>query len=704
MFTLAVGCSGVGEADKPGADEDLDSRDELPGGRSGGGAPGEDFGGAGGRHVDGKETGGAPTLGPMSNGGEGGGAGSAGEPPPAGSGFGGAGMAGGQVSSGGGGSPAPAPDGTEAGGTADGSDAGVESDEGVTNGCDLGTTETRFATDCPTTPQACTPGTWVAAGAETGAPLRAESEHFAVYYPEGTNLTLSDAQLALETLEAIWSEYFGPPMLFREPYCDAGTKYKASVHFDNEFPLWGGAWGSGFMGMWIGPGAARDRWGLAHEFAHGIQSVSGGLNCGGSAKSNTCGWIYESHANYMAHQLSWFSDDVHCSEMLANAPHLYLGSTRNRYCNWQFMEYLENTQCHEAVNDIWTGRPASSDPFIAIREGLGWSQSQLNDFIGDWAMHNVTWDYKESGAAFRRTYGPITDISRPERRNRITRLMPLDGDFVSTRRFQSPYYAAPQRFGYNVVRLVPQAGADEVTVKFRGVVQAEADSDWRWGLVATNTELTRARYSALQGGADGELTFCLNGEELLWLVVAATPSEHQSIYWDQPYASIYRYPYLIEVHGAWPEGYIDGVKQACPSGTVVHGNGGGCAPATLSESVYVGPHALVLGGAISGNARIEDQAVILDGATVSGGTVGGLTVLERFSVSDEATVRATFYPPGYFESGQGLSGNATLLGDVEYRGAGLNRSSGSYSGFVDAQSASFSLDEVTVAAPYTWRQ
>lgn len=344
-------------------------------------------------------------------------------------------------------------------------------------------------------------------------------------------------------------------MLFREPYCDAGTKYKASVHFDNEFPLWGGAWGSGFMGMWIGPGAARDRWGLAHEFAHGIQSVSGGLNCGGSAKSNTCGWIYESHANYMAHQLSWFSDDVHCSDMLANAPHLYLGSTRNRYCNWQFMEYLENTQCHEAVNDIWTGRPASSDPFIAIREGRGWSQSQLND-------------------------------------------------------------------------------------------------------------------------------------------------------WDQPYASIYRYPYLIEVHGAWPEGYTDGVKQACPSGTVVHGNGGGCAPAALSESVYVGPHALVLGGAISGNARIEDQAVILDGATVSGGTVGGLTVLERFffSVSDEATVRATFYPPGYFESGQGLSGNATLLGDVEYRGTGLNRSSGSYSGFVDAQSASFSLGEVTVAAPYTWRQ
>jgi hypothetical protein len=75
-----------------------------------------------------------------------------------------------------------------------------------------------------------------------------------------------------------------------------------------------------------------------------------------------------------------------------------------------------------------------------------------------------------------------------------------------------------------------------------------------------------------------------------------------------------------------------------------------------------------LGGNVSGDARIEDQAVILDGATVSGGTVGALTILNRFSVSGSATVQTTFYPPGFFESGQGASGTARLYGDVEYRG------------------------------------
>lgn len=105
---------------------------------------------------------------------------------------------------------------------------------------------------------------------------------------------------------------------------------------------------------------------------------------------------------------------------------------------------------------------------------------------------------------------------------------------------------------------------------------------------------------------------------------------------------------------------------------------------------------------MSGSARIEDNATILAGASVSGGIVGGLTVLSRFSVSGSATVRASFYPPGFFEPGQGVSGNATLLGDLEYRGANLNKSQGTYSGFVDESTAPLSIDEVTAPPPYAW--
>ncbi len=105
------------------------------------------------------------------------------------------------------------------------------------------------------------------------------------------------------------------------------------------------------------------------------------------------------------------------------------------------------------------------------------------------------------------------------------------------------------------MRLSPDAGATRVKVTFRGVTQSGADSDWRWGLVATDASLTKSRYSALERGSDAELTFCVNEGEPLFLVVMATPSVQQHIVWDQAYPSIYRYPYMIALEGAWPDGY-----------------------------------------------------------------------------------------------------------------------------------------------------
>lgn len=89
------------------------------------------------------------------------------------------------------------------------------------------------------------------------------------------------------------------------------------------------------------------------------------------------------------------------------------------------------------------------------------------------------------------------------------------------------------------------------------------------------------------------------------------------------------------------------------------------APKCWSTYRTFGPYAQVLGGTVSGNARIDDHATLLNGASVSGGSVGALSILNRFTVSGSAQVQTTFYPPGFFESGQGLSGTARLYGDVE---------------------------------------
>ena len=103
---------------------------------------------------------------------------------------------------------------------------------------------------------------------------------------------------------SIWPNLFGSPIFFPEPYCNSTTKSKASVVVKTTFGLTGGGFGNGFMGMWIGPGATADHWGLAHEFMHSVQSTTRGLQCQGPPSTQAyCGWIYESHANWRAQQL-----------------------------------------------------------------------------------------------------------------------------------------------------------------------------------------------------------------------------------------------------------------------------------------------------------------------------------------------------------------------------------------------------------------
>ncbi len=590
--------------------------------------------------------------------------------------------------------------------------SGTGGDQGV---CDPGTASTVWASNCPTSGEGCTVGTWVAGGPDpdhTNFATCSESEHFVVYSDEGCT---SAAQSAVDHLETVWDLYFGSPMYMREPLCDSSTKYKAAVHVHSDWGLTGGAWDSQHMGMWIGTGGLNDHWGLAHEFTHGVQSVQGGMRCN---QSNTCGWVYETHANWSAQQQTeYHTSEVHCSEMMANMPHLYLGSTRDRYCNWQFLEFLKDKHCFSAVNAIWTGSPVA-DPFTAIRNGMGWSLSELNDFFGEWAMHNVTWDYQDpepqstagqnQGSLFRSNYGITTDTSQTCRQLRTTKVEPLDADYATNHRFISPFHWAPQRYGYNVIRLYPESGATSVTVNFRGVTSAPSSPDWRWGLVATDSGLTEARYSALQSGSDGSVNFCVSSGEELFLVVTATPSDWYDIVWDQPHNTVPRYPYMFELGGAWPEGFRDGAQDDCPSGLTRASNGGGCAPS--GTTAYVGPYATVLSGAtVSGSARIEDQAIVANG-TVSGGTVGAMTLIgssggfynnNSFDMTG-GTAMTTFYPLGYFENGQGLSGG-TLIGDVEYRGAGLSRGSGTCAGFVDSGTCVDPGTDATPAPPYTWR-
>jgi Family of unknown function (DUF6055) len=137
--------------------------------------------------------------------------------------------------------------------------------------------------------------------------------------------------------------------------------------------------------------------------------------------------------------------------------------------------------------------------------------------------------------------------------------------------------------------LYPDVGAASVTVTFRGVTSANPNLDWRWGLVATDAGITTSRYSTLQKGSDGQLNYCVNPGESLWLVVVATPLVQQEIVWDQAYYTVPRYPCMFQLGNAWPDGFQEGKQDACSSGLTRASNGGGCAPpGTTADSRHLG--------------------------------------------------------------------------------------------------------------------
>nr|WP_143840514.1 Svx/AvrXca family virulence/avirulence protein [Novosphingobium panipatense] len=431
--------------------------------------------------------------------------------------------------------------------------------------------------------------------ANSALPLQMESAHFALHWKPGT-VDAEVARAASAHLEYVWNYFLGT-LRFPEPHCGSAEKFKVNAYVGVGYGLTGGTDQLGHMGMWIDPGALKDRFGLAHELTHALQAATGRL-----MDSPYTGWLFESHANWMTVQLPEFRQNTHCSVLLKQYPHLYYGSTRTRYCNWQFLEYLKDTQGFEAVNAIWRTAPGkddparlTADPFSVLQRNMGWTQDQLNDTFGDWALHNANWDYtnpdgSDQGAVFRRNYGTYEQTTDAN----ILSATVLDPVDLKRRQFAVPEMWAPQRWGYNVVKLHADAGRSEVTVTFRGVVQQAAAvsslpgladepetipspaSDWRWGVVAVGADGS-SRYTPLQRGAKGSATITVRADDTgLYLVVMATPSQMQKIRWDQPYYSIYRYPWMVQFDGALPDRWQPGAPDPIPGGHR-HANGGGWA-------------------------------------------------------------------------------------------------------------------------------
>ena len=541
-----------------------------------------------------------------------------------------------------------------------------------------------------------------------------ESEHFVIRWPDTLKAESRPSQEesldALIELEKIWA-FFIEEKNLAVPFAKLTPHYKVIL----EIIEGGWAYGSGIQNrygaMWLHKNALKDIGALSHEFTHVLQYGSDGLT-----NSPYVGWSWESHANFHQMQYQYYNEgSVNFNYLgLINAPHLYYGSTRNRYQNFHFFHYIKDEYCFQAVDKIWTESPkrdsedaADADPLLVLKNVLGWNLKTFNDAFAWMALKNATQDYKENDA--------LTNLfnyqsKHPTDRHRITILDKIEG---TTNQYIVPSYYAPQRLGYNLVRLYPKTGSifpdnTNVTVKLQGLVQSKSNIDqfkplalvpeempipnsgWRLGMVALNFDGTRS-YAPVKSGSKSQIRFPVNSNiKELWFIVLGAPTEYQKIFWDQAYMSIYRYPWLAKIDGALPHGYEPGfnpLAQGIPYSR--HPNGGGYVAdsASVAPSVFVDKFAVVLNGTISGNTRIEDTAtienigVIKDEVVVSMGSWINNPTAE---ITDNAKIQTVYNSGNVLGFGDYVKfGKDTVLyGDAEFH-IKDEIAAGQYSGFMD---------------------
>jgi hypothetical protein len=392
----------------------------------------------------------------------------------------------------------------------------------------------------------------------------------------------------------------------------------------------GGSYDNTIGAMWVHPNATRDAYVLSHEFAHSLQgqiSIQENTTGGGYVGYDPAGWFWECHANYMrCVEFPQFAADDMPRWTATSSYHM--SSTRHHYTTFKWlMNIQQNYGGTNMVNRMWRESVANEHPVVTFRRLNGWSQTQLNDFMYDYAKREVIFDYPAQGFGTAMRTQRNTFKTNAGENHYLWRVYTLLNQVsASSGRYIVPDYSAPQDYGLNIIPLYTTCASKTVHVKFKGHTEVNSTAGWRWGFVAVKANGTTVRYGTMSNASDGEATFALAADETqLYLVVVGAPTTHTSYLWEAGWPKIKRYPYELRIENAVPEGYQstyrDDVRALYAGHT--HSNGGGWVAntATVASSVYVAPKALVVGTSnLSGNVRVEGTAR-LERVTASGSVV-----------------------------------------------------------------------------------
>jgi hypothetical protein len=473
-----------------------------------------------------------------------------------------------------------------------------------------------------------------------------------------------DPVALLDTMEYIYAAFKG----FGFPDDTPGTnlsQYKIPIVM---YGTWGPNGAQGFANggdadgvvgaFWVHPIAMKDGGVAAHELTHSLQAqcnidyrAAQGL---GLVWLNA-GIFWETHANFMRNLLypkavsAWGMDVYHTETW---------GDWKNTYENYQLLLAIMESEGIDMVNRLWRESLSDEYPLQAYKRLAGYNQAQFNDSLFHYARRMATFNfnYNNIGSWFRQYRNADLSSHLPSVQATYSILRKIPG---AAHRYEIPIEQAPEEFAYNVIPLYPEADTCAVVIKFKGHTEANPHAGWRYAFVAADPDGTLRRYSPTYSENTGEINFRLQGSETkLFLVVMGAPFDQITTNttndtW-QGYPKHFRHPYELTISGAKPEGFQPPAtfRAQLKFNGHLHPNGGGWVQnsASVANSVYVGPAAMVLGNAnISGDVRIENTALVRN-AVVSG----------QVRIRDNAFVDRGNYSGSAVVQGQGFAENVTM--------------------------------------------
>jgi len=493
----------------------------------------------------------------------------------------------------------------------------------------------------------------------------AESEHFVIFWGKSDRTgKVNDAFIKrnLDDYEKLWkcySEYLGMDNINTDIYEKSPQRYKTCVYLtETGLDKYPDGWAfmsseDGYGIEIISPEAMLDDLTIAHEFGHVVtmqQKAWVDQEITGAWWEPLANWFREMYldSEYYTGQTETVGFEPYLRNMSLTFPH-----GRNYYEVWPFMMYLSKNPDNLPGLGVKTMKRIISEarpdeyPFDTITRLFG---TDAQTVFGHYAKRMATFDFGRQ-EAYQNEFRRIMKDS-PYYWNLFYTVPEKSADGW----LASPQEEAPMQGGINIIPL--KASGSKITVDFRGISD-DPNASWQACIVTVDASGNES-YSELFGNGETMSINASAGMEA-YLTVTAMPGKLvrvNAFHKEKDTAcrtgtEKRRYPYEIRISGAditQSGGYS--VKNIPGH---AHPNGGGfvSSQAKVSDSVYVGPDAVVLGNAVlSGNARIEDHAVVS----------GNVTVKDNAVISGYAVVDANgwVYDNGWKTAAASVSGNALI--------------------------------------------